>query len=37
MAILPVNIEDILHGGSVEWERLEFKKAWDPSYRLRVC
>ena len=30
MAILPINIEDILNGGSVEWERLEFKKGWNP-------
>lgn len=30
MAILPINIDDILHGGCVEWERLEFKKGWNP-------
>lgn len=27
---LPVNIEDILQGRSVEWERLEFKQGWNP-------
>lgn len=30
MAILPINIDDILSGGCVEWERLEFKKGWNP-------
>lgn len=27
---LPINIADLLHGKSVEWERLEFKKGWNP-------
>jgi ATP-dependent DNA helicase RecG len=27
---LPVNIEDLIHGKTVEWERLEFKKGWNP-------
>jgi len=27
---LPVNIEKLIHGQSVEWERLEFKKGWNP-------
>ncbi|MCF8362393.1 MAG: ATP-binding protein [Prolixibacteraceae bacterium] len=27
---LPVNIEELIHGGAVEWERLEFKKGWNP-------
>lgn len=27
---LPININDLLHGKSVEWERLEFKKGWNP-------
>ena len=27
---LPINIDDLLHGRSVEWERLEFKKGWNP-------
>jgi ATP-dependent DNA helicase RecG len=27
---LPVNIPDLIHGRTVEWERLEFKKGWNP-------
>lgn len=27
---LPIAINDILHGHAVEWERLEFKKSWNP-------
>ena len=27
---LPININDLLHGKSVEWERLEFKQGWNP-------
>ena len=27
---LPINIESLLHGKAVEWERLEFKQGWDP-------
>ena len=27
---LPININDLLHGKPVEWERLEFKKGWNP-------
>ena len=27
---LPINIDDILHGQTVEWERLEFKQGWNP-------
>ncbi len=27
---LPINIDDLLHGESVEWERMEFKQGWDP-------
>ena len=27
---LPVNIEKLIHGEAVEWERLEFKKNWNP-------
>lgn len=32
---LPVNIEDLIHGRTVEWERLEFKKGWNPEVVLR--
>ncbi len=27
---LPVNIKNLVNGGSVEWERLEFKAGWNP-------
>jgi len=27
---LPIAITDLLHGRSVEWERLEFKTGWNP-------
>jgi ATP-dependent DNA helicase RecG len=27
---LPINIQDILTGRTVEWERLEFKAGWNP-------
>ncbi len=27
---LPINIDDLLHSASVEWERLEFKTGWNP-------
>ena len=27
---LPVNLEEMLQGRSVEWERLEFKEGWNP-------
>jgi ATP-dependent DNA helicase RecG len=27
---LPININDVLNGRSVEWERLEFKEGWNP-------
>jgi len=27
---LPINIDDVLHGQTVEWERLELKQGWNP-------
>jgi ATP-dependent DNA helicase RecG len=27
---LPVNIDELIHGNTVEWERLEFKQGWNP-------
>ena len=27
---LPVNIHEVLRGRPVEWERLEFKRGWNP-------
>ena len=29
--ILPVNVEGLLEGGSVESQRIEFKASWDPT------
>ena len=35
---LPINIDDVLHGQTVEWERLEFKQGWNPEAVLHtVC
>ena len=35
---LPISIESLLHGQSVEWERLEFKKGWNPQAVLHtIC
>jgi ATP-dependent DNA helicase RecG len=27
---LAVNIEELIHGKVIEWERLEFKLGWNP-------
>jgi ATP-dependent DNA helicase RecG len=27
---LPINIEELVHGNTIEWERLEFKQGWNP-------
>ncbi len=27
---LPINIDELIHGQSIEWDRLEFKKGWNP-------
>ncbi|NOR88235.1 MAG: transcriptional regulator [Bacteroidales bacterium] len=27
---LPINIQDLIHGNTIEWERLEFKRNWNP-------
>jgi len=27
---LPININELIHGHTVEWERLEFKQGWNP-------
>lgn len=35
---LPINIDELLKGQVVEWERIEFKKGWNPLEILRsVC
>lgn len=28
---LPINIEDLINGTTVEWERIEFKSGWNPN------
>lgn len=27
---LPINIDELVHGQTIEWERLEFKQGWNP-------
>ena len=27
---LPINIEDLIKGNTVEWERIELKSGWTP-------
>jgi ATP-dependent DNA helicase RecG len=33
---LPINIKELFHGQSVEWERLEFKTGWNPEEVVRT-
>lgn len=32
---LPLNIEELIHGKTIEWERLEYKKGWNPEVIVR--
>ena len=35
---LPINIEELIHGHSLEWDRLEFKKGWNPEETIHsIC
>ena len=35
---LPINITDLIHGSTVEWERIEFKEGWNPEVILHtIC
>ncbi len=35
---LPINVEELITGQSIEWERLEFKAGWNPEDVLRtIC
>jgi ATP-dependent DNA helicase RecG len=35
---LPININDLLNGRTVEWERIEFKEEWNPERTLHsIC
>ena len=27
---LPINIDELLHGNTVKWDRIELKKGWNP-------
>jgi ATP-dependent DNA helicase RecG len=37
MTALPINIDELLKGQIVEWERLEFKEGWNPEAFLRTA
>jgi ATP-dependent DNA helicase RecG len=38
MTALPINIDELLKGQIVEWERLEFKKGWNPEEMIHtIC
>jgi len=30
---LPININELIHGSTVEWERIEFKEGWNPDIK----
>jgi len=35
---LPINIDDLINGKTVEWERIEFKKGWNPEPTIKtIC
>jgi ATP-dependent DNA helicase RecG len=35
---LPINLPQLLHGSTVEWERIEFKEGWNPEIILHtIC
>jgi len=35
---LPININELLSGNTVEWDRIEFKKSWNPTTIIRtIC
>lgn len=36
MTALPINIDELLQGQIVEWERLEFKEGWNPEAFVRT-
>lgn len=36
MTALPINIDELLKGQIVEWERLEFKEGWNPETFIRT-
>lgn len=35
---LPINIDELINGRTVEWERIEFRKGWDPERSIKtIC
>ncbi|MFI5342720.1 MAG: ATP-binding protein [Chlamydiales bacterium] len=36
MTALPINIDELLKGQTIEWERLEFKAGWNPEAFIRT-
>ena len=35
---LPINIEELINGRTVEWERIEFREGWNPERAIRtIC
>ena len=35
---LPVNVDELLHGNTIEWDRIELKKGWNPEKILHsIC
>ncbi|HET54544.1 MAG TPA: AAA family ATPase, partial [Ignavibacteria bacterium] len=35
---LPINIDELLNGRTVEWERIEFRKGWNPERSIKtIC
>ena len=33
---LPINISELINGKTIEWERIEFRKGWNPERTLRT-
>jgi len=33
---LPINIEELINGNTVEWERIEFRKGWNPERTIKT-
>ncbi len=33
---LPVNIDNLIKGSTIEWERIEFKEGWNPEVTIHT-
>ena len=33
---LPINIEELINGNTVEWERIEFRRGWNPERTIKT-